>query len=130
MKILIIGGGFAGCASAEILSHLKKSQITLVEKSSKLGAGVRTFFYGGHPFTYGPRLLITKKKETFNYLKKFLKFRNLNSHQFKSYVEQDDKFYNYPLNQKDLATMPDKKKIFKELKAKKKYISAKNLEEF
>ena len=130
MKILIIGGGFAGCASAEILSHLKKSQITLVEKSSILGAGVRTFFYGGHPFTYGPRLLITKRKETFNYLKKFLKFRNLNYHQFKSYVEQDDKFYNYPLNQKDIAIMPDKKKIFKELKDKKKYISAKNLEEF
>ena len=49
MKILIIGGGFAGCASAEILSHMKKSKITLVEKSSTLGAGVRTYFYGGHP---------------------------------------------------------------------------------
>ena len=44
MKILIIGGGFAGCASAEILSHIKGSKITLVEKSSILGAGVRAFF--------------------------------------------------------------------------------------
>ena len=48
MKILIIGGGFAGCASAEILSHLPSSKIVLVEKGNELGAGVRTHFYGGH----------------------------------------------------------------------------------
>jgi Protoporphyrinogen oxidase len=110
MEILIIGGGFAGCASAEILSHMKKSHITLVEKSYTLGAGVRTFFYGGHPFTYGPRLLITQRVQTLNYLKKFLKFRHLNEHQFKSYIEQDNSFYNYPLNKKDIEIMPDKKK--------------------
>ena len=111
MKILIIGGGFAGCASAEILSKEKKNQITLVEKNSFLGAGVRTFFYGGHPYTYGPRHFLTTKPETYNYLKKFLNFRNCNYHQFKSYVEADDRFYNYPLNQKDISIMPDKKKI-------------------
>ena len=130
MKILIIGGGFAGCASAEILSHIKGSKITLVEKSSILGAGVRTFFYGEHPFTYGPRLLITQRQETLKYLKKFLNFRHLNEHQFKSYIEQDNSFYNYPLNQKDIEIMPDKMKIRKELAKKKKFISAKNLEEF
>lgn len=130
MKILIIGGGFAGCASAEILSHMKKSKITLVEKSLTLGAGVRTYFYGGHPFTYGPRLLITQKLETLNYLKKFLKFRHLNKHQFKSYIEGDNNFYNYPLNKKDIDIMPDKVKIKRELSKKKKLINAKNLEEF
>ena len=130
MKILIIGGGFAGCASAEILSHEKKNKITLVEKGSFLGAGVRTFFYGGHPYTFGPRHFLTTKKQTFNYIKKFLKFRNCNYHQFKSYVEKDDQFYNYPLNNKDISVMPDKKKIIKELKKKKNKIFAKNLEEF
>ena len=39
MKILIIGGGMAGCASAEMLSHLKNSKSTLIEKGSALGAG-------------------------------------------------------------------------------------------
>ena len=44
MKILIIGGGFAGCSSAEILSHTKNTKITIVEKAGFLGAGVRPFF--------------------------------------------------------------------------------------
>jgi UDP-galactopyranose mutase len=130
MKILVIGGGFAGCASAEILSHFKNCKIKLVEKSSELGAGVRTYFYGGHPYTFGPRHFISTRKEAFIYLKKFLKMRNCNYHQFKSYVETDDKFYNYPINKKDINVMPDKKKIVKELKNKNKKIHAKNLEEF
>ena len=108
MKIIIIGGGFAGCSSAEILSHEKKNKITLIERSNTLGAGVRTHFYGGHPYTYGPRHFLTRKKETYNYLKKFLKLRNCNYHQFKSYVEKDNQFYNYPINMKDIEKMPDK----------------------
>ncbi len=131
MKILIIGGGFAGCSAAEMLSKIKGTKITLVEKSKFLGAGVRTFTYGGHPYTFGPRHFLTNKKETYLYLKKFLKLRNCNYHQFKSYVESDNQFYNYPINLSDIELMPDKTKIKKELKQRKnKKISAKNLEEF
>ena len=130
MKIAIIGGGFAGCASAELLSSFKDLKITLIEKSSFLGAGVRTFYYGGHPYTYGPRHFLTQKIETYEYLKKFLDLRSCNYHQFKSYVETDNKFYNYPINMKDIDEMPDKKKIFNELKKIKKEINPKNLEEF
>jgi UDP-galactopyranose mutase len=130
MKIAIIGGGFAGCASAELLSSFKDLKITLIEKSSFLGAGVRTFFYGGHPYTYGPRHFLTQKIETYEYLKKFLDLRSCNYHQFKSYVETDNKFYNYPINMTDIDVMPDKKKIFNELKKIKKEINPKNLEEF
>ena len=73
MNIVIIGGGFAGCASAEMLSKLHGAKITIIEKSSFLGAGVRTFFYGGHPYTYGPRHFLTQNIKTYQYLKKFLK---------------------------------------------------------
>ena len=120
MNILILGGGFGGCSSAEILSHIKGTKINLVEKSSFLGAGVRTFFYGGHPYTFGPRHFLTNKIETYNYLKKFLKLRNCNYHQFKSYVESDNQFYNYPINTHDLNKMPDKVKINKEIRRNKK----------
>ncbi len=131
MKILIIGGGFAGCSSAEMLSKLKGSKITIVEKSKFLGAGVRTFVHGGHPYTFGPRHFLTNKRETYLYLKKFLKLRNCNYHQFKSYVESDNQFYNYPINTDDIDLMPDKIKIKKELKERtNKKVSAKNLEEF
>ena len=100
LKILVIGGGFAGCATARVLSKLKNAKITLVEKGKHLGAGVRTNFYGGYPYNYGPRHFITTRKDAYNYIKKFLKMRNCNYHQFKSYVEGDDKFYNYPINLK------------------------------
>ena len=130
MKICIIGGGFAGCSSAEILSHINGAEIKIFEKSNILGAGVRTHFYGGHPYTFGPRHFLTTKVETYNYLKKFLKLRNCNYHQFKSYVASDNQFYNYPLNTKDLNKMPDKKKIYNEIKNTPKKHNAKNLEEF
>ena len=129
IKITIIGGGFAGCAAAEMLSNLN-AKITLIERGNELGAGVRTYFYGGHPFTYGPRHFLTKKKETYDYLSKFLKLRNCNYHIFKSYVETDNQFYNYPINTKDLEKMPDKKKIKKEIKEAKGVSASKNLEEF
>ena len=128
MKILIIGGGFAGCSSAEMLSHLKGSKITLIEKSGFLGAGVRTFFYGGHPYTYGPRHFLTQRMETYKYLKKFLKLRSCNYHQFKSYVEGDNQFYNYPINMSDIEKMPDKKIIKKQIASAKNVAHSKNLE--
>ena len=130
MNIIIIGGGFAGCASAEMLCKLPGANITIIEKSNYLGAGVRTFFYGGHPYTFGPRHFLTQNKDTYNYLKKFLKLRNCNYHQFKSYVETDDQFYNYPLNEADIKAMPDNKKIKKELDQLKSINNPKNLEEF
>ena len=130
MKILIIGGGMAGCSSAEMLSKISGTKITLLEKSKFLGAGVRTFFYGGHPYTYGPRHFLTQKKETYNYLKKFLNLKSCKHHQFKSYVEGDNQFYNYPINQSDIDIMPDKKKIRTEIKKQKNVHLSKNLEEF
>ena len=59
-----------------------------------------------------------------------MKLRNCNYHQFKSYVASDNQFYNYPLNTKDLNKMPDKKKIYNEIKNTPKKHNAKNLEEF
>lgn len=129
-KVLIIGGGFSGCSSAEIISRLPDTKVTLIEKGINLGAGVRTHFHGGHPYTFGPRHFLTTKVESYNYLKKFLKLRNVNYHKFISYVRQDDNFYNYPLNVKDIEKMPDKKIIKSEIKLAKNVSSSKNLEEF
>ena len=52
---LIIGGGFAGCAAAHQLELLGGWDVTLVEAASFLGAGNKTRWYGGHPYTFGPR---------------------------------------------------------------------------
>ena len=131
-KVLIIGGGFAGCATAHELSKLDNLDVTLVEKSSYLGAGVRTFFYGGHPYTFGPRHFLTRNKEVYDYLNKIVPLRSCSEHEFLTYVEQDNQFYHYPLNVLDVEKMPDKEKIKKQLKKKnlKKIYNSKNMEDF
>ena len=108
-KVLIIGGGFAGTAAARLVSEIKNTKITLVEKSSQLGAGVRTNFYGGHPYTFGPRHFLTHNKKVYDYLNKIVPMRDCGDHQFITYVETDNQFYNYPLHVDDLNKMPDKK---------------------
>ena len=132
-KVLIIGGGIGGCASANILNDIKNLDITIVEKSKELGAGVRTYFYGGrHPYTFGPRHFLTKNKEVYKYFNKLIPMRPVNYHEFITYAEKDDEFYHYPLNMNDVKKMPDKKKIKTELKNKKilKINKSQNLEEY
>ena len=131
-KVLILGGGIAGCATARILSKNKNLKITLVEKNKYLGAGVRTFFYGTHPYTFGPRHFLTQNKKIFDYLNKIVPMRLCSDHEFITYVEKDNQFYNYPLNYEDIKKMKDKKKIYKELKNRnvKKIQGSKNMEEY
>ncbi len=132
LKVLIVGGGFAGCAAARVLSKFKNCKITLVEKGASLGAGVRTNYYGGHPYTYGPRHFLTLNKKTFDHLNKIVPLRSCKEHQFITYVEQDNSFYNYPLHVSDINRMPDKNIIKKQLRNKniKKIKNSKNMEEY
>ena len=53
-------------------------------------------------------------------------------HQFLTYIESDNEFYNYPLHYDDVKKMPDKKKILNELNQKKniKLKNSKNIEEY
>ena len=131
-KVLIIGGGFAGCTAAHELEKLDNLEVTLVEKTPYLGAGVRTFFYGGHPYTFGPRHFLTKNREIYDYLNKIVPLRSCLEHEFLTYVEQDNQFYHYPLNVSDIKQMPDRKKINQELKKRnfKKIYNSKNMEDF
>ena len=114
-KALIIGGGFAGCSFAHLLSQKKGWDITLVEKTGVLGAGCRTHWYGGHPFTFGPRHFLTENEKVYEYLNKYCPLRDCSEHEFVTFVEQDQAFYNFPINRDDIPKMPDKEKIFKEL---------------
>ena len=131
-KVLIIGGGMAGCATSHVLNHNKELEVHLVDKNSFLGAGVRTFFYGGHPYTFGPRHFLTFNKKIYDFLNSYVPMRSCSEHQFLSYVEQDNNFYNYPINIENISKMPDKKKIYRELKQKslKKIMNSKNMEEY
>ena len=99
--------------AARELSKNKNLDISLVEKGKFLGAGVRTFFYGGHPYTFGPRHFLTHNKKIYQYLNKIVPLRKCSDHEFLTYVESDNQFYHYPLHVTDLKKMPDKKKLKK-----------------
>lgn len=129
-KVLIIGGGFAGCTAAYMLKQ-KGFDITIIESSNQLGGGCRTFFHGGHPYTFGPHHLLINENEMFvwEYFEKFLNLRELQHHTL-TYVDQDEEFYTYPIHIDEVKTMPDYEKIENELFNKDNVSKATNFEEY
>ena len=134
-KVLIIGGGFAGCAAAHQLENIPNLDVILVESAPFLGAGNKTHFYGGHPYTFGPRHFLTRNEKVHDYLNSIIPLRSCSDHEFISYVEQDNAFYSYPINMDDVRKMPDYESIKIEMDANKDQgfkdaANAKNLEDY
>lgn len=129
-KALIIGGGFAGCTAAYMLKN-KGFRVQLVEGSNELGGSCRTYFYHGHPYTYGPRHLLINLNEmhVWDYFSKFLNLREIKHHCL-TYVSQDDRFYTYPIHNDEIKDMPDGDKIQKELDSLPSKNNATNFEEY
>jgi UDP-galactopyranose mutase len=113
-KVLIIGGGFTGCTMANMLKD--KFDITLIEKEKYLGGGCRTFFYKGHPYTYGPRHLNVQKKnqDVWEYLNKYMDLRLLR-HKVCTLPSNEDTFFSYPPHKKELKNMKNYPKIKNEI---------------
>lgn len=127
---LVIGGGFAGCASVHQLLLMGGWDVTLVEALPYLGAGVRTNWYGGHPYTFGPRHFLTQNEGVYNYLDKHCPLRRCLDHEFWTYIEPDNAFYGFPIHRDDIAKMPDRDAIEQELKHVAGVENAKNLEDY
>ena len=119
---LVIGGGFAGCASAHVLDLQGGWNVTLVESAPFLGAGNKTQWYGGHPYTFGPRHFLTRNEDVFEFLNKYCPLRRCGEHIFLSYVESDEKFYNYPIHVDDIPLMPESNQILSEIENTEKRI--------
>lgn len=102
-RALILGGGFAGCTTAFLLKRAGWD-VTLIEKEKHLGGGCRTFFYGGHPFTYGPRVYYGYNKAAFEWLNGIVPLR-LFPFELKTYVESHERFYTYPIHEDDVTDL-------------------------
>ena len=129
-KALIIGGGAAGCSAAHQLTLMGGWDLLLVEAAPFLGAGVRTSWFGGHPYTFGPRHFLTQNRKVYDYMDAICPLRPCADHQFLTYVERDNAFYNYPIHEDDIRQMPDHDKIAAERKAAVGVANARNLEEY
>lgn len=129
-KAVVVGGGFAGCTISHMLKE-KGFEVTIIEATDVLGGGCRTYFYHGHPYTYGPHHLLINVDEMFiwDYFSKFLTLRRLHHHTL-TYVSQDNRFYTYPIHEDEIKEMPDSKKIYNELKNRSDAKSSKDFEEY
>ena len=71
---IIIGAGFAGSTIANLLTN-DGWEVTVLEKSKYPGGGCRTLFYGGHPYTNGPRLYYGYSQKVYDWINKFIPMR-------------------------------------------------------
>lgn len=127
MKAIILGGGVTGCVVANELSK-KGIETVIIEKNSYLGGGCHTFFYGGHPYTEGPRPLSIMDGKAFDYINPIVELRSFPLI-LDSYNEHDRQFYGFPIHWDDIQIMPDKNEILQELEDRPKINTATNLED-
>lgn len=113
MKATVLGGGFAGTTVAHLLAR-DGWDVQLIEKEPHLGGGCRTFFYGGHPFTYGPRVYYGYSEKVWKWMNGVIPMRRF-PFELLTYVEGDARFYSYPIHEDDIPQMPDAAEIFEEL---------------
>ena len=128
MKALILGGGFAGTTTAYLLQK-EGYEVTLIEKEPHLGGGCRTFFYGGHPFMYGPRVYYGYSQKIFEWVNSFTPIRRF-PFELRTFVESDQRFYHYPIHEDDLPGMRQYEQISAELKARDNSREPRDFEEY
>jgi UDP-galactopyranose mutase len=129
-KALIIGSGFTGCMFTMMLKK-KNWDVTVFDNASLTGGGVRTFYHGGHPYTYGPRHFIgpDTNMKAFEFLNKIVPMRHIKKMNY-SYQQKEDFFASYPIHIDDVKQFSDSEKIFSELDTLPKETKSKNFEEF
>ncbi len=118
-RILVLGGGVAGASTAYYLTE-RGYDVTVLEKNSKVGGLARTCYYSGHPYEFGPHIWFwpggqespinaTVVKLTGDEL--FYIDRRL-----LTFVESDRRTYRYPVHYADVAQMPERETIDRELR--------------
>lgn len=127
-KVLVIGGGMAGLCASHLLSE-KGYNVTLVESAPFLGGGFKTFYYGGHPYTFGPRHFLSPDEYLFEFLNRYVPLRRIYP-EFLTYVERDEQFHHFPIHTDDIDQMPDRDLIREELATRSGVENAQNLEEY
>ena len=119
-KILVLGGGVAGSSIAYYLSE-KGYDVTVIERNSKVGGLARTCTYSGHPYEFGPHIWFWPggKEDPVNAT--VVKLSNdelfyIDRRLF-TFVESDGQKYRYPVHYQDIEQMPDKARIYDEVRA-------------
>ena len=103
--------------------------VTIIDKAPFTGGGIRTFFHGGHPYTFGPRHFLSPFPEAYEFMNKYVPLRHIKKINY-TFIEGDGEFYTYPMHQDDIAKMPESEQILDELANRPKESNPQNFEEF
>ena len=125
---LIIGAGTSGAVPALLLKQ-KGWDVKVIDKAGVTGGGIRTYYHGGHPYTFGPRHFLSPYPEAYEFLNAYVPMRDLKKINY-TFIEGDGEFYTYPIHEDDIVKMPEEKKIREELAALPVEPEAHNFEEF
>lgn len=126
--VTILGAGLAGSTMAHLFTK-HGWKCTVIEKNSHVGGGIWTHFYGGHPYTLGPRPYYGWSEKLFNWMSQYVPMRRFPLECY-SYVESEDQFFSFPIHEDDIPKMSVYDKIRKELEARPTNPNVTNMEEF
>ena len=105
MKIVVLGGGLAGCTSAYLLKQ-QGHDVVVFEEKEEIGGVCQTNDFGGIFHEFGPHLLYAEGK-----IKKFFE-KHLINREFKVFPKASvsgriDEFYDFPLSLETVTHLPD-----------------------
>lgn len=118
-RILVLGGGVAGASIAYYLTE-KGYEVTVIEKNRTIGGLARTCYYAGHPYEFGPHIWFWPGGKEAPINATIVKLTNdelfyIDRRLF-TYVEADRRKYRYPVHYADVASMPERDLIQRELR--------------
>jgi UDP-galactopyranose mutase len=118
-RILVLGGGVAGSSIAFYLTE-KGYDVTVIEKNSRVGGLARTCYYGGHPYEFGPHIWFWPGGKDAPINNTIVQLTNDELYYIErrlfTYVEPDRRKYRYPVHYADVALMPERDQIERELR--------------
>src|SRR5207248_11746713 len=98
----------------------KGYNVTILEKNSKVGGLALTCFYGGHPYEFGPHIWFWPGGKEAPINDTVVRLTNDELYYIErrlfTYVEPDNRKYRYPVHYRDVALMPEREQIERELR--------------
>ena len=121
MKVLILGGGPAGCASAYFLKQAGFTDITVVEKRA-IGGNAETKFYNGISHEFGPQIMYTDEERLQRVFETFLVQHPPPTPNGRYYPAvsidggiRDSSIHSFPVTIRNVLQMPSPEQVIYEL---------------